>query len=81
MMKTTHAVEKTARVRQELHPSDYESGCNQRWTIFGRFREFYKVKTAMNSTRREPKIIENKSIGCGLTVQMFRNLPVWSMWC
>ena len=25
MMKTTHAVEKTARVRQEFHPSDFES--------------------------------------------------------
>ena len=67
MMKTTHAVEKTARVRQEFHPSDFEM-CSQRWTIFGRFREFYKAKTAMNSTRREPKIIENKSIGCGLQV-------------
>ena len=41
---------------------------SQRWTIFGKFREFYKAKTAMNSTRREPKIIENKSIGCGLQV-------------
>ena len=25
MMKTTHAVEKTARVRQEFHQSDFES--------------------------------------------------------
>ena len=47
--------------------SDFES-VQSRWTILWRFREFYKAKTAMNSTRREPKIIENKSIGCGLQV-------------
>ena len=52
MMKTTHAVEKTARVHQEFHPSDFESVQSKMDNFFGRFREFYKAKTAMNSTRR-----------------------------
>ena len=38
MMKTTHAVEKTARVRQEFHPSDFESVQSKKdnfWEISG----------------------------------------------
>ena len=38
MMKTTHAVEKTARVRQEFHPSNFksvQSKMNNFWEISG----------------------------------------------
>ena len=66
-MKTTHAVEKTARVRQEFHPSDFESVQSKMdnfWGISGVLQS--KNRNEFNSKRT--KNYRKQSIGCGLQV-------------
>ena len=45
MMKTTHAVEKTARVRQEFHPSDFES-------VQSKMDNFWEISGVLQSKSR-----------------------------